>query len=87
MISFSQLKDLDHFNMSVDKNKKKVLKVYPNAYVEHGQSGARVAGGRRRFVSGGARERGGAGDEAAREGAARGRRSRGRADDVADVGL
>ena len=45
MISFSQLKDLDHFNMSVDKNKKKVLKVYPNAYVEHGQSGARVMSG------------------------------------------
>ena len=41
----SQLKVLDHFNMSVDRNKKKVLKVYPNAYVEHGQSGARVMSG------------------------------------------
>ena len=40
-----QPKVLDHFNMSVDRNKKKVLKVYPNAYVEHGQSGARVMSG------------------------------------------
>ena len=45
MISYSQRKDLDHFNMSIDKNKKKVLKQYPNAYVEHGQEGARVMDG------------------------------------------
>jgi len=45
MISYFQRKDLDHFNMSVDKNKKKVLKQYPNAYVDHGQEGARVMNG------------------------------------------
>ena len=45
MISYSQRKDLDHFNMSIDKNKKKVLKQYPNAYVEHGHEGARVMDG------------------------------------------
>jgi hypothetical protein len=45
MISYSRRKDLDHFNMSIDKNKKKVLKQYPNAYVEHGQEGARVMNG------------------------------------------
>ena len=45
MISYFQLKDLDHFNMNVDKNKKKVLKQYPNAYVDHGQDGVRVMSG------------------------------------------
>ena len=45
MILYFQRKDLDHFNMSVDKNKKKVLKQYPNAYVDHGHEGARVMNG------------------------------------------
>jgi len=31
--------------MNTDKNKKKVLKVYPDAYIEHGQLGARVMSG------------------------------------------
>ena len=31
--------------MSIDKNKKKVLKQYPNAYVDHGQDGARIMNG------------------------------------------
>ena len=42
MISYFQRKDLDHFKMTMDKNRKKVLKQYPNAYVDHGQDGIRV---------------------------------------------
>ena len=42
MISYSQRKGLDHFNMSIDNNKKKVLKQYPNAYLDYRQEGVRV---------------------------------------------
>ena len=42
MILYFRPKDLDHFKMSVDKNKKKVLKQYPNAYLDYRQEGVRV---------------------------------------------
>ncbi len=40
MILYFHYKDLDHFNMS--KDRKKVLKQYPNAYAEHGMNGVRI---------------------------------------------
>lgn len=43
MILYFQRKDLDHFNMN--KHQKKVLKQYPNAYVEQGTDGVRVMNG------------------------------------------
>ena len=45
MISYFRPKDLDHSNMSIDKNKKKVLKQYPNAYIDYRQEGVRVMSG------------------------------------------
>ena len=42
---YFQLKDQDHFNMSIDKNKKKVLKVFPDAYVDYGSEGIRIMSG------------------------------------------
>ena len=45
MISYFRPKGLDHFKMSVDKNKKKVLKQYPNAYLDYRQEGVRVMSG------------------------------------------
>lgn len=45
MILCFQRKDLDHINMN--KHQKKVLKQYPNAYVEHSIDGVRVMDGDR----------------------------------------
>ena len=40
MISYFQRKDLDHFNMN--KFKKRVLKQFPNAYIESSADGLRI---------------------------------------------
>ena len=45
MILYFQLKVLDHFKMSIDKNKNKVLKQYPNAYIDYRQEGVRIMSG------------------------------------------
>jgi hypothetical protein len=43
MTLYLQRKDQDLINM--DKNQKKVMKQYPNAYIEYGPEGARVMNG------------------------------------------
>lgn len=43
MISYLRPKVQDHSSMS--KHQKKVLKQYPNAYVEHGMAGLRIFSG------------------------------------------
>ena len=46
MIMYFQLQDLDRFNMREEikneRNRKRVLKQFPNAYIEHSGNGLRV---------------------------------------------